>query len=229
MGTNNRKRHLEDWKIGLQVTFGLSFIVGAFVWWQTETFWIGLITAIGLGIITFIYSILGKRNGLRRHREAVDEDVFIDIMNEFGFEEEQEGDYRGLFGTYKGYFYRVYYTHESFINKIDYAICVMLYFKPIVIFDGSLDVPFYDRINGKFKAFFRRRIFAETHEWKIEASYVRCDCAGMSYKKFEKGLNRCLEIAQEFGLEPISKSEVDALISENRYWHGPDIETFQDP
>ena len=163
----------------------------------------------------------------RRHKTALYGKRLIKLK-ELGFEIENVGEYYGYKGVYNKYFFRIYYNPNSTLYKQTHSIVIMLYYKPERKANNEVNIERLNSLNKKYK----RWEFSDptdAHQVLFEEAYIQIQTRFTLFTTFNKlkyRIHQALEYAHEEKLLPISEKEVDKLIAESVYKHGPSIDTF---
>lgn len=221
--------------------FGIYFFVGIFlsvvvfliVFIATNwNFKISILAGIVVFFIVFIYSFLSDFFGKKKHVRFVHSKLFIEISNKLNFriESQNNDNYRGLKGTFKNYFFRIYYNWNSTLNNknIFREICIMLHFLPPINQHGKLDTFLLDKLNKKYRepGFFKHANYCI----RFEASYIQISLGysiRTNYNDIISQIERAVKIATDEKLVSISEKEVYDLVAKDFRLNGPNIETFQ--
>lgn len=141
---------------------------------------------------------------------------------------EQHGAYRGIKGTYRNYFIRVYVDPSShFHRRLGPDLCLLVYFHPMRTREGKRDIALLRGIESD--------LLNET-SW-IHREDLKCHAIHMhqytrftiwvSRKKVQKRIDKVVDRVMHYGLRPWSEEEVDKWVREDPILNGPDIDSFQ--
>ena len=191
--------------------------------------------SVFIGILTFvigfIWVVLTEYYGQKKHASFVHHKIFQQLCRELNFEIEAHNNnrYWGLKGTYKRYFFKIFYNWNSSVSNRNFyrEITILLYFSPQLNAAGAFDKHFLESLNEKYeeKGYFIPHNFKVT----IKASHIEVNrgySIFTSYENVAKQIERAVQIAHTENLEPIEENKVNELISKNVYLHGPAIETY---
>jgi hypothetical protein len=188
----------------------------------------------GFCCIVIIMLFFNETVGKRKHKTILDGEVFRPFKRELGFEKEElnQGKYHGYKGVYKKYFFRIFYDWNTTVTSNRTAwreVCVMLYFEPKFDSSDDLDTEYLDSLNRKYKD--KNLITIPRQKIIVEVSHIRLYRIFNLLTRFshlKKKLDQLVEIAEKEGLKPICEKDVNHLISQDPYLHGPSIESFTD-
>lgn len=193
---------------------------------------IGMSVIIGVVIFitVFTFAYLNDHLGKKKHATFVNGKIFNELITKMGFKIENHNNnkYWGLKGVYKEYYFKIYYDWNTSLSGRIFTreICIMLYFVPILKTNNSIDIFLLDKLNEKYRD---KGIFASKSELKIEASYLQISRAYTIFtnsKDITKQIENAIKIANSENLKPPDEKEVNKLIAEDDFSHGPDIETY---
>jgi hypothetical protein len=199
----------------------ISSIVG-----DVDIFGLAII-GVSVFFISSFSSFLLDKSGKHKHRRFVKGRIARTLIEQLDFQLESHNQYHGLKGSYKDYFFRIYYNWlppgDIFASN---SICVVLNFIPPKNAAGKLDTIRLDALHEKYKS---RSFFREKSVIRIEASSLTVH-HGVNIltraRHIIKQIENSIRIAEHENLPAISESEVQALIEKDAFLYSPDIETF---
>jgi hypothetical protein len=103
----------------------------------------------------------------------------------------------------------------------------MIYFEPLLIEHGDFNMPELDRLNKKYGN--KNITFEPRQKIFVEVSHIRLHHAYSiftSYRRLKRKIDLLIDIVLTEGLQPISEGDVQKLIIQDPYLHGPTIESF---
>ncbi len=196
---------------------------------KNQDSFLNLIICGSLYFIITGYLIVSNVNGKRRHKTILFSKRFSPLK-EMGFEIENRDNYWGYRGIYKNYFFRIYYNWNTKLKRqVDFSeITIQLSFVPFEIRKNKFDVEKIIQLNKKYKNNWRQ---AKIYEINFGLSFIEFHYpfgVFTSFQNIKTSIDEVLRIAREENLIPISEKELNKLIKDNAFAHGPAIETFQE-
>ena len=183
----------------------------------------------GIYVPLTIWMFISNAYGKRRHETAL-YGRCLSQLREMGFDIENIKDYWGYKGTYKNYFFRIYYDWNTMLpGRSNFReIGIVLFYTPPKSDYDDFDRDALNELNKKYK---NGWWMPKPYEMNFEADYLILHTPFhlfTSFKKIKSRIHISLKIAANEKLLPINEQDVAKLISQNPYWYGPSIETFQD-
>ena len=206
----------------LIITIVGSVFFSLYVYGKSNDLYHTLKWGIGFTIFMLFYLVISEVIDRKQHKSKLNSANFRKIKKHFNFEIENQNEYWGFKGVYKNYFIRLFFDNLVRGGRLG----ILIYYQQPKKSDGQIDNEFLDKINSKYgiNGMFKsaNRIY--------DTSHIRIFTFG-SYNRRSSKVIKLIEegisTLNSLKLHPISETQIDDLIKNDKYIHTPLTETYE--
>ncbi len=177
---------------------------------------------IGFTIIMLFFLVISEVIDRRQHKSKLDSSNFRKIKEHFNFEIENHNEYWGFKGVYKNYFIRLFFDNLVRGGRLG----ILIYYQQPKKSNGEVDIEFLDNVNSKYEI---NGILKSTSR-VYDTSHIRIVTTGWFNRRFSKVvklIENGISTLNSSKLKPISETQIDHLIENDKFIHTPLTETYE--